>query len=275
MFFNAIKAKSSEILNSAVEDYMNDFVIPLHAECLRDEKEAAVAKVCVLIKQAAHQGIHSVIETKEPDEKSPSKIHFESAVKAKIHFETAVKDLRVRYEKTTKMEKLHAVEMTKMDESNTKLETAETDSQKDTYLREVEARFKRAKELKVIIEHNYASIFERLAVFYPDVSGSASSSEKKKSHALHEYKLPPNILTGKMDTSKASEVVAGLLQICQAWLEDFWVLIPILVLMQQNEDKFIPIEPVSIAEACEDEHDGPIIRIPSPRNIYETFLSML
>jgi len=248
-FFNAIKAKSSEILNSAVEDYMNDFVIPLHAECLRDEKDAAVAKVCVLIKQAAHQGIHGVIETKEPDEKSPSK----------IHFETAVKDLQVRYEKTIKMEKLHAIEMTKMDESNTRLETAETDDQKDTFLREVEARFKRAKELKVIIEHNYASIFERLAVFYPDVSGSASSSEKKKSHALHEYKLPPNILTGKMDTSKASEVVGGLLQICQAWLEDFWVLIPILVLMQQNEDKFIPIEPVSIAEACEDEHYGPIM----------------
>jgi len=101
VFFNAIKAKSSEILNSAVEDYMNDFVIPLHAECLRDEKEAAVAKVCVLIKQAAHQGIHGVIETKEPDEKSPSK----------IHFETAVKDLQVRYEKTIKMEKLHAIEM--------------------------------------------------------------------------------------------------------------------------------------------------------------------
>lgn len=100
---------------------------------------------------------------------------------------------------------------------------------------------KRAEALKSILEFKFESIIQCIYNSYPDIAGSASSSSSKKGYALHEYKLPSGILGDTHDAKIASSMIAGLLQIAQAWIEDFFVLIIFLKRIQDNESPFNPV----------------------------------
>ena len=87
---------------------------------------------------------------------------------------------------------------------------------------------------------------------------------------MHSLVLDSDLLTGKMDHSKSTKLVADLLQICQAWLPNFWCLIPALMEIQQHEDKFNPIKSLLFEEAKQDKFYGKELG-----TIYETQASQL
>ena len=98
------------------------------------------------------------------------------------------------------------------------------------------------------MEFQFENIIEIIYKHYPDIAGSASSVTHKKGYAMHDYKLPAGILGSKHDAKIASEMIAGLLQIAQAWIEDFFLLVIVLKRIQDNESPFDPVFAMTIAE---------------------------
>ena len=235
------------IMSEILHEFMNKFVNPMSAALLIEEKSAAKTQIIELIKRAGEYG--GTEDTIKPAETPQSRIHFNDAVTA----------LRELYEKANKMEDSYKKEMTRVDDAEEQVQSAVDDEDRDKFIKLTDEHRKRATSLKALADHKMNGVYNMLSEFYPDMSRSANTKTSGKSHALHEFKLPAGILSGKLDTTQASNVIASMLQVCQAWLEDFWALIPILIMMQQNEDRFIPVEPCSIAEACDESNYGPIM----------------
>ena len=129
-------------------------------------------------------------------------------------------------------------------QTNTEAAKKERDSKVADF---AEAR-KRAEALKSIVDFKFEEIIQCIYDSYPDIAGSASSTNSKKGYALHEYKLPDGILGDTHDAKIASSMIAGLLQIAQAWIEDFFVLVIFLKRIQDNESPFDPVYAPLIAD---------------------------
>ena len=78
---------------------------------------------------------------------------------------------------------------------------------------------RRADQLRSIQEFKFEQLMKVIYLHYPDIAGSASSASSKKGYALHEYRLPDGIFGSRHDPSIASKMIAGLLQVAQAWMD--------------------------------------------------------
>jgi hypothetical protein len=74
---------------------------------------------------------------------------------------------------------------------------------------------------------------------YPEIAGSVdTASQKHKPISLHKLALPGDLLTGTMDASKSTKLMADILQVCQAWLPQvFLFCCPFYKLSQDLSDR--------------------------------------
>ena len=167
---------------------------------------------------------------------------------AQIVFEECMKNVRKEYAAWCTVKTQYDAEMKAVAESSDSLQITQGDKTKDQKINEFREKRERAKSLKSIMEFKFENIIEIIYKHYPDIAGSASSVTHKKGYAMHDYKLPAGILGSKHDAKIASEMIAGLLQIAQAWIEDFFLLVIVLKRIQDNESPFDPVFAMTIAE---------------------------
>ena len=183
--------------------------------------------------------------------KAESTKHVEPTPKispSQIVFEECMKDVKVQYAAWCAVKNQYDAEMTAVALCSDSLQLGSTDSTKDKQIKDFSEKRERAKSLKSIMEFKFESIIETIYKHYPDIAGSASSATHKKGYAMHDYKLPDGILGSKHDAKIASEMIAGMLQISQAWIEDFFLLVIVLKRIQDNESPFAPVYSPTIAE---------------------------
>eukprot|EP01043_Picozoa_sp_COSAG02_P087322 COSAG02_NODE_24618_length_682_cov_1.245283_2_plen_109_part_01 len=73
----------------------------------------------------------------------------------------------------------------------------------------------RVTSLKSIRDRKMVSIYTALESFYPEIAGSVdTASQKHKPISLHKLALPGDLLTGTMDASKSTKLMADILQVC-------------------------------------------------------------
>ena len=167
---------------------------------------------------------------------------------SQIVYEACLKDVQVEYAAWCAVKMQYDAEMTAVAQCSDSLHFDSSDAKKDKKIKDFTEKRERAKSLKSIMEFKFESIIETIYRHYPDIAGSASSATHKKGYAMHDYKLPDGILGSKHDAKIASEMIAGMLQISQAWIEDFFLLVIVLKRIQDNESPFAPVYSLTIAE---------------------------
>ena len=167
---------------------------------------------------------------------------------SQIVYDECMKDVQIEYAAWCAVKMQYDAEMTAVAQCSDSLHLDSSDKTKDQKIKSFSEKRERAKSLKSIMEFKFESIIEIIYRHYPDIAGSASSATHKKGYAMHDYKLPDGILGSKHDAKIASEMIAGMLQISQAWIEDFFLLVIVLKRIQDNESPFAPVYSPTIAE---------------------------
>ena len=167
---------------------------------------------------------------------------------SEIVFEACLNDVKTEYAAWSAVKVQYDTEMKAVAKCSDSLHLSSSDVSKDQSIKDFSEKRERAKSLKSIMEFKFESIIEIIYKHYPDIAGSASSATHKKGYAMHDYKLPDGILGSKHDAKIASEMIAGMLQISQAWIEDFFLLVIVLKRIQDNESPFTPVFSPTIAE---------------------------
>ncbi|MAI78894.1 MAG: hypothetical protein CL917_08140 [Deltaproteobacteria bacterium] len=167
----------------------------------------------------------------KPDEKSV----------AQTVFENCIADLKDKFYSYDKVKVQYEEEMRAVSSLSDSIDSGKSDVQKDKLIADFAAKKSRADQLKSIKDFKFSQMMEVIYMHYPDIAGSASSATSKKSYALHEYTLPDGILGSVHDSSIASSMIAGLLQIAQAWIEDFYMVAVFLKRIQDNDSPFKPV----------------------------------
>lgn len=163
-------------------------------------------------------------------------------------FNTCMMEVKLMYNEWRQVKAQHDTEMSAVAMCSNELATAVDADAKDQLIAAFTGKQVRAKALKTIMDFKFEAVIQTIYSHYPDIAGSASSANSKKGYALHDYRLPAGILGSKHDAKIASEMLAGLIQIAQAWVEDFWLVLIFLKRIQDNESPFEPVYAPTVAQ---------------------------
>ena len=240
----------SPLLDLIFEQYYR----PIVDDTLQKSVEAAKAK-CLL---KFHQAAKDISQVEQSAAESAVEAQSAAESQSRIVFNACVKQLQELYSSYTLVKIQYDQEMANVAVISDSLHLSSipvasssvtaSAAEKDQKIQDFAEGRKRAEALKSIMEFKFDAIIQCIYAHYPDIAGSASSSSSKKGYALHEYKLPAGILGDTHDPKIASSMIAGLLQIAQAWIEDFFVLVVFLKRIQDNESPFEPVFAPSIEE---------------------------
>ncbi len=250
-YYKVLMQHLEDIVSKPTDLIMDQYYKPLVDETLKQSTTAVKAQCLLKFHQAvkeiadvAEMSGESSIAASAALTESPAQVVYKDCVdKVKKLYESYMQ-VKLQYDEEMKTVALISDSLHVITQNNTDAAKQARDIKVEDFAK---AR-KRAEALKSIMDFKFEEIIQCIYESYPDIAGSASSSNSKKGYALHEYKLPDGILGDTHDAKIASSMIAGLLQIAQAWIEDFFVLVIFLKRIQDNESPFNPVYAPSIAD---------------------------
>jgi len=175
-------------------------------------------------------------------------------VKLRTFVETMVKTQANRVKKHNQLQTLTA-EMNDGDDDN------------DVALEKCQKKLKAIDDLVTGQKHD---IFGLMAETYSGVASSDAHS-KHDSLAKHTFELDESLYDHTLNDKRVSDkLLADTLMVCQTWIKEFYPLIPIITMMNQNTDPMNAIKFPTIAEAVTDSWFGPALG-----SVYNQSSSML
>ena len=239
-------AKSIEVdkmVSDAVNAILSSYVLPLQDSLFEMEIEDAKKRIKHEVSKALDSG-----NDRDTPLVSESQLHFKQTVTKLRDLYTSYLALTGQYTKAIQAHETHVKNLEK---------DSLSEKEQDAEVELAAAADKRSTNLKKIRDHKMTVIFSYLEERYPDIAGSAyNATQKQKAIAMHSLKLDNDILSGPMDHTKSSKLVADLLQICQAWLPLFWALIPELMQIQQHDDKVHHLQSLLFEDMKKDDAYG-------------------
>ena len=232
-----------ELISPQLDLVVQEYYQPLVDATLKESTNSAKAQ-CLL---KFHQAIKEMSQVEQATASNAVAETETQKSQAEVTFNGCLAKMRKLYESYMQVKLQYDDEMREVAKISDSLhlssqqDSAKAKQERDKQVEDFAQARKRAEALKSIMEFKFESIIQCIYNSYPDIAGSASSSSSKKGYALHEYKLPSGILGDTHDAKIASSMIAGLLQIAQAWIEDFFVLVIFLKRIQDNESPFSPV----------------------------------
>ena len=221
-FCKVLMQHLDDIVSKPTDLITDQYYKPLVDETLKQSTTAVKAQ-CLL---KFHQAVKEIADVAEISgessvaadaalTESPAQVVYKSCVDKVKKLYVSYMQVKLQYDDEMKnvatiSDSLHVI---------TQKDTDAAKQARDIKVEDFAKARKRAEALKSIMDFKYEEIIQCIYESYPDIAGSASSSNSKKGYALHEYKLPDGILGDTHDAKIASSMIAGLLQIAQ-WIHE-------------------------------------------------------